>query len=382
MAIVSKKITVLLLAISPFFLTACEWELGQQYDDETKTMLVDYYRQACSDDNQKLCFRARFDSDDAYTSIEVPFTGFDDYEWGFTYSIEVIAERDGNGKDTSYAYRSVNSKTASASALFNLTLVNTGDIISTTDNVTWSLANEKTFTCSDAQCTELINSEQNSTKIELSLNAVADVLTLNSIQCQAAENEFDTVCGGEGKDRWDIAHFQTECSASVPALCMLYREEGDSDDEWQVLPFDITDFIPQWGTLYSDMEVTTVTSAGNLTSATLKTAAQDSTEKTAASDSFKMVVRTGTGGIEKSSSGKVTYDGVEFDCDTNSQCDEIDAAIDLVTDDDEQVMLLKTRVTVAGETPTIVIEEFVCSDIPADFNQDCIDGADDVFWSL
>jgi len=374
-----------LFKLTPIVCTAliggvgCKWNLGSEYSSETKTMYVDYYKQPCTDNDQQLCFRGRFDTSDSFKVIDEPFTGFSDFEWGKQYKIQVEADRDDDGDDSSYALQSIDSSTEVTSNTFNLTLKNTGDILSSVDNQTWSLGNEKDFSCTGEQCDQLISSEQTSSTIELSLNANADVLTLNSVLCQAADDSFSSDCGGESDTSWDIAHYLTECGATVPSLCLLYKEKDEDEEEYQVLPFDIADFTHQWGIRYKDMDVSIVEKAGTLQSATLKSDAEQTEQVT---ESFLFVVRTGVAGLESSSDGKFIYDNLEFDCSTHGQCGNIDDAVAESDDDDIQIVLLEAEVSSPGENAEVRIVEVRCNDKPADFAAECIDSSDDVFWSL
>ena len=379
MLAVNKPVFCGLIIVCSGVISGCDWDLGSEYSPTSRTMYVDYYKQPCNDDDQQLCFRGRFDSNESFQVIDQPFSGFSGFEWGKQYTLEVEASRDDNGKDSAYSLLSVVASSEVTANTFSLTLKNTGDILASTDNVTWTLAAEKSFSCSDAQCEGLVTSEQNSSTIELSFTAAGNALTLNSVLCQSADDSFSADCGGEAAYAWDIAHYLSECGATLPGLCLLYKEKDAADTEYQVLPVAITDFTHQWGVRYLDMDITVVDKAGVIQSVTRE--ADASTEEQV-TDAFVFVMRTGPGGLANSSAGLLTYDGQEFDCDANNQCAAINSAIDEADADSVQVLLLQAEVSNPGESAELKILDLICNANAESFESDCMSGRDDVFWSL
>jgi hypothetical protein len=368
------------IAIASLVLSACDLDLGSSYDPTTRTMYVDYYQEACDESSISLCLRTRFDIDDDFEINTVSMSGFDDLQWGSRYTVQVEAERDGDGKDTHYSLEGIdNTEIIDASNnSFLLTFNMTSQILLDNQNDSWIIAAEKVFSCSAADCILLAESYRDDQKVQLSFSAENDELTLLAVKCQSSDSNFTSECEGINDAVFDVAHYRSDCGLSVPKLCLVYKEEADASTDWNLLPFEITDLDAQWGKEYQ-LNVEVKIEGKDLKSVTLKS------EKTAAKDqineSFRMVMRTGASGLEVSASDVIRYDGIDFNCSRFGQCNDIDDAIELATDDDEQFLILEAFVESSGETPVIVIKSLDCNEKGGAFKTECVSEYDDVYWN-
>jgi hypothetical protein len=369
-----KKMILLTLFIG---LSGCDLELGSSFDPTTRTLYLDHYREACNESSVDLCFRIRLSEEDSFALTSLPMTGFDSLEWGKRYTVQVEAERSDSGKDTAYRLQSIDQQEVMdpASNDFVLTFnMSSGILVDNQDN-SWTLANEKTFACEQSDCSALENALTNSEKVQLKFSAENDELTLLAVTCQSSENNFSTDCEGVGSERWDIAHYLTDCGLHYNRWCYVYKESTQSSADWQLLGSEVTGFSFLWGVEY-DIDATVVKKAGSIHSVTYE-ATNGSLEKT---DAFKLVMRTGGEGLEKSDATSINYLGLTFDCVTNAQCNDIDDAIDRATSSQERILVLQARVVTSAEEPEIEIEDLICDAAGNVFKQECADKYDDVYW--
>jgi hypothetical protein len=372
-----NKIFIVIVSLA---LSACDLDLGSSYDPTTRTMYVDYYQEACDESSISLCLRTCFDIEDDFEINTVSMSGFDDLQWGSRYTVQVEAERDGNGKDTHYSLEGIdNTEIIDASNNnFLLTFNMTSQILLDNQNDSWIIAAEKVFSCSAADCILLADSYRDDQKIQLSLSAENDELTLLAVKCQSSDSNFTSECEGINDAVFDVAHYRSDCGLSVPKLCSVYKEEADASTDWNVLPFEITGFTAQWGKQYQ-LNVEVKIEAKDLKSVTFKS------EETAATDqineSFRMVMRTGASGLEVSANDEIRYDGMTFNCSQLSQCSDIDDAVERATDANEQLLILEAFVESSGETPVIVISDLICDEQSDVFKTECVAKHDDVYWN-
>lgn len=372
-----NKIYLLLVSL---LLQGCDWGLGPSYDPTSETMYVDYYKEACNSTSTDMCFRKRFDTEDEFVLNAVSNAGFGDLEWGKRYTLQVEVEYDSGGDDSHYSLLSISNETVIEAATngFVLALNMSSGILLDNLNNSWTLAGEDVFSCIESDCILLTNASNSSEWVQLEFSAVDDELTLKNVICSAAENDFASECEGINKTNWDIAHYQTDCGIFAPRLCLVYRDDGSSDDIWYILPFEITDFTASWGTEYN-IQVETTTAGGAVRSASYQ---QENSNEDLSGNDFNVVMRTGSEGLEKSSAGVLSYADVEFDCETNQQCDLIDDAIDNANDTSERLIALLTRVEVdiVNEETQLIIQEITCDDSRDEFQVNCVDLNDDVIW--
>lgn len=371
--IVKKLIFLSLLTL----LAGCDLELGSSFDPTTRTLYIDHYREACNESSVDLCFRIRLSEEDAFALTNLPMTGFDSLEWGKRYTVQVEAERSDSGKDTAYRLQSIDQQEVMdpASNDFVLTFnMSSGILVDNQDN-SWTLAAEKSFACQPSDCSALESANTNSEKVQLKFSAENDELTLLGVTCQSSETDFSTDCEGIGSERWDIAHYLTDCGLHFNRWCYVYKETTQASTDWQLLGVDIEDFNFQWG-VETDMDVTVVRKSGSLNSVTFS-ASNGSQEQ---SDAFKLVMRTGGDGLDKSAEGIVNYLGLAFDCESNAQCGDIDDAIDRASSEQERILIVQARVVTSAEVPEIEIEDLICDALGDVFKQDCADEYDDVYW--
>ncbi|MEH6449244.1 MAG: hypothetical protein V7765_11275 [Oleispira sp.] len=370
----------LFIVIASLALSACDLDLGSSYDPTTRTMYVDYYQEACDESSISLCLRTRFDIEDDFEINTVSMSGFDNLQWGSRYTVQVEAERDGDGKDTHYRFESIDSTEIfdASNNNFLLTFNMTSQILLDNQNSSWIIAAEKVFSCSAADCILLAESYRDDQKIQLSFSAENDELTLLAVKCQSSDSNFTSECEGINDAIFDVAHYRSDCGLSVPKLCSVYKEEADASTDWNVLPFEITGFTAQWGKQYQ-LNVEVKIEAKDLKSVTFKS------EETAATDqineSFRMVMRTGASGLEVSANDVIRYDGMTFNCSQLSQCNDIDDAVERATDANEQLLILEAFVESSGETPVIVISDLICDEQSDVFKTECVAKHDDVYWN-
>ena len=365
------------LLLASLLLQGCDWGLGSSYDPTSETMYVDYYNEACNSTSADMCFRKRFDTKDDFVLNAVPNTGFDSLEWGKRYTLQVEVEYDSSGDDSLYSLLSVSNETTidAATNSFILALNMSSGILLDNLNNSWILAGEDVFSCIESDCILLTNAYNSNEWVQLEFSATDDQLTLINVICSAAENDFASECEGIDKTNWDIAHYQTDCGIFAPRLCLVYRDDGAADDPWYILPFEITDFTASWGTEYN-IQVETTTAGDAVRSASYQ---KENSKEDQSADDFNVVMRTGFEGLEKSSAGIITYADVEFDCQTNQQCDAIDDAIDDANSTSERLIALLTRVVIDNEETQLIIQSITCNESRADFQEDCVD-LEDVIW--
>lgn len=364
-----------LTLFTALLLSGCDLDLGESYSSTTKTAYVDYYQEACTADGTDMCFRLRFDTDDDFEVSTLPTTGFDDLMLGKRYTLQVEAERDDSGNDSAYSLQNIDSEVVvdAASNSFVLTFDMSSQILLKNSDTSWIISAEDIFECSAADCVTLTNSYDVNDKVQLEFSAENDQLTLIKVQCASAENTFGADCEGINEKEWDIAHYQSDCGLFEPKLCLVYRDsDSSSSDPWYILPFDIANFTPVWGTEYS-LEVEAVTAAGSLKKATW---VKDVSTTDKQIDNFIVVMRTGASGIEQSSAGLVTYDDVDFNCDINNQCDDIDDAIEEADADEEVIIALE----VISDGTSLTVQRLICNAKTSDFQEDCADENDDIIW--
>jgi hypothetical protein len=101
-------------------------------------------------------------------------------------------------------------------------------------------------------------------------------------------------------------------------------------------------------------------------------------------ESFKMIMRTGVGGLEKSEGDVIRYDGLDFNCARFNQCNDIDDAVASADSSYEQFLILQALVESpgenAGDSPVIIIEDLLCDAGSNEFALDCVSDYDDVYW--
>lgn len=375
-----NKLFVLLACL---YLSACELDLGSSYDPTTRTMYVDYYQEACNESSTSMCLRTRFDVDDAFEINEISMSGFEALQWGSRYTLQVEAERDGNGKDTHYSLEGIDDTTVidASNNDFELTFNMSSGILQGNQNNSWTIAAEKVFTCSVADCTLLANSYRDGQKIQLSFTAEDNLLTLLRVTCQSSATDFSSVCEGTSSKVFNVAHYRSDCGISEPQLCLLYKEDTDASTQWNILPFEITDFTAQWGQQYK-LDVSVQIEAVDLKSVEFIKENDDVVDQ--AGEAFKMVMTTGTSGLEKSANEVINYDGVEFNCSRFNQCNDIDNIVSGADDKGKKTyVILQANVETSSETPVIVIEDLLCDAEGKDeFKTECLSKSqyDDVYW--
>lgn len=369
----------LFTVIASLALTACELDLGSSYDPTTKTMYVDYYQEACNESSASLCLRTRFDTEDDFEINEISMSGFESLEWGSRYTVQVETERDSDGKDSHYNFQGIdNTEIIDASNnSFILTFDMTSQILLDNQNNSWIIAAEKTFSCSESDCALLAESYRDDGKIQLSFSAESNKLTLLAVRCQSSDSNFSSECEGINDSIFDIAYYRTDCGLSIPRLCLVYKEEVDASTEWNVLPFELTDFTTQWGQQYQ-LNVEVKIEAQDLKSVAYLSEASSATDQT--NESFKMIMRTGASGLEATANDNVSYDNLDFNCSEHNLCSEIDSAVEDATSSQEQYLILEAFVESGGETPVIVIQDLTCSAQADVFNAECVSKYDDVYW--
>jgi hypothetical protein len=369
----------LFVLLACLILSACTLELGSSYDSTIKTLYVDYYQEACDDTSNSLCFRTRVDINDTFEVNKISVSGFEELQWGNRYTLEVEAEKDGDGKDISYRLKEINSTVIfdASKNNFLLTFDMGSGILLDNQNNNWIIAADKTFSCSVADCLLLANSYRDNEKVQLSFSVENNELTLLAVKCQSSPTDFSTVCEGESTEVFNISHYRSDCGLFEPRLCLLYKENADSSKEWNILPFEISGFTAQWGRQYQ-LDVNIKLEAKDLKS--VEFISEDDQAIDRMNESFKVVMRTGSSGLEASANDVIMYDNVEFNCSRYNKCNEIDKAVERASNNQERFLILSAFVEISGDTPVIVIEDLLCDAQSNEFTTTCVSEYDDVYW--
>jgi hypothetical protein len=370
------------IVVVSFTLSACDLDLGSSYDPTTRTMYVDYYQEACNDSSTSLCFRTSLDTENDYKINEVSTLGFEELEWGNRYTVQVEAERDGDGKDTLYRLQGIDATEVidSSNNDFVLTFNMDSGILLDNQNNSWIIATEKVFTCTVDDCALLADAYRDAEKIQLSFSAANNELTLLAVKCQSSDASFSSECEGINDAVLDIAHYRTDCGLFEPRLCLVYKEDADASTDWNVLPFEITDFTFQWGQQYT-LDVEVKIEAKDLKSVTFKK--ENSTAIDQTDTTFKMVMRTGPSGLKVSDNEVINYDDIEFNSSRLNKCSDIDDAVNKATDDEERFLILQVIVETSAAIPVIIIQDLTCHAGGSDaFKADCLADSDNdnVYW--
>ena len=370
------------IVFSSLFLTGCP-ELGSHYGDESETLLVVHYKVQCDKDESRLCFRVREETTDDWEVFEEDFIGFSEFEWGYRYELTVNTSFDRDGHPESYELESVNQKdpVTAENETFSLTLYSDTGILQSLDDDTWSLNGDVSFACAPF-CTDIQTSVSNGYVLQLEFTAREGALTLDSFICSSDEDGFSSECAGESEERWYIAHFLSDCGASEPTLCYLYKV--NDSDEYELLPLEdgIEGFTYGWGSRYDIRVTKTVSAAGNITAADLLE--DDSAPESRIGSNYTFLFVVNGEAVDDSSGGSFTmYDSAEsFDCASYSQCSQIDEYI-LDDEDNHQPewLLLKGYV----DTADVVIVDIICHEEDLDDFRDCVadeDEEEDIYWGI
>ena len=360
MNVLTRRILPGFVIVSPLFVTAC-MDLGVSYSDKNESIEVDYYKRQCNKTSATLCFATRENSKDNFAVFE-NLNGFTSFSWGKRYNLNVKTSFNSNGKASSYQFRSIGTETAEAGA-FSMTLYTDTNILTSSDQLNWSLAGEKNFTATAAQGSEIQAAVNNKQVVQLEFTAANDALSLTKVKCAAAENNFSADCEGTSSATWKIAHYQSDCNQSSGKLCLVYRI--DNSDDWELLRTDDSDidgFTPEWGKEY-DIEVDkTVSNGGQLVSAKLKKNDDTPTDKLDTTNKFVFVLNAAY--LSKSNSdNKITlYDGGQVMA-CGSLCDDINSA-----NDSDNMLLLEAYV----QGTEVFVERLICNENPGSDFDDCV----------
>ena len=372
-----SALSLSLVTSATLLLSACK--LGIHKDDETVTLQVDSYKQQCDEDSASLCFRIRDDEDDDWSLWTEPFNGFDSYEWGYIYTLEVVVSyQSGGSAPASYTYQSTTEReiVTGSDQYFTLDLHTDTGILAQITETTWNMGGEIDFPCLD-ECDDLsaVVAEQQIGSFEF--RADEGDLTLTGVLCSTGDDdEFNDNCSGKSTENWFVAQFLSDCGFTEPALCLLYRTT--ESDPYELLPLEdgIDDFTLSWGTGYDIDVIKSVSGGGNLTGAELT---QENTTTTALGStwSFLMVLRGE--GLDSSTDGLIDlYDSnISLDCTQYSLCDSLDNRID-----EDQYLLLQAFVE---SSTTVVVTDIICDDVNYGSFSACVDeqDADDDFnWPI
>lgn len=359
-----------LLFIMFFCLPACI-ELGSHYSDRRQSIEVDYFLQQCADDSPQLCFRIRSSASDDWR-VTQSLDGFDGYQWGKRYELEVDTRFDSKGKAASYQYHSTRSETL-LSDPFTLTLHTVTGVISRGSGDRWLLEGGQSFTCSGDQCSSIQSAVSNQQVLQLEMKADKNRLALSLVKCQSSSTDFASQCEGVSASRWQIAHFQSDCNRTSPQLCSLYRI--NNSDRWELLPTqssDIEGFTPEWGKEYRIDISKTLSSGGRLTKAELKKQDIQPVDKTGSSSPFKFILQASFLKASDFNNRITLYDGgAIMNCDR--QCQSINLAIT-----QRHLLLLNAYIDSNKEVVVTAVE---CNALPGTAFDTCVkDKHEDVHW--
>ncbi len=334
-----------LLLLAATLVSGCQ--LGRHWDDKKETLFVDFYKVPCDDDESRLCFRSREKETNSWRNDAPELSEFDQFEWGYRYTLEVETSFNSKGNASRYRFLSVEEKTAITSAenTFALKIDASTGIVSQSGSE-WFL-HDKAFAC-NSDCSSLSTIINNSQLAELEFQAQENNLTLTKIKCSAGEDNYDEQCGGQKDVTWKVAHFRSDCGNADGELCYLYRL--NSSDDWELLPVDIEGFEHTWGNEYEIEVKETRSDTDRITAATLKQDDAAPRDRTGEANDFYFVLQGRL--LDDSSDGKVTlYDSADLTLSCGSACSKLD---DYIEDDDW--LLLQAYVGSDG----LVLEEITC----------------------
>lgn len=367
-AVTAKLVFISVLAA---LLTACP-DLGIDYSDKNETIEVNYYKQPCSNTSPALCFSVKNEGSSQDYQVFDNLTGFNSYEWGNYYTLNVDTSFDKNGKPQSYRFISQQAVEANDNA-FNLTLYSRSGILvaSDSENTQWTLGGEITFTTSAQQGAAINQAIADDEVLQLEFTAAANVLSYSSLLCSAAEDDFASQCQGVSRDSWTLRQFLSDCNYNDAALCYVYRK--NSSDDWELLrttSSEISGFTFQWGQQFTIEVEKTLSAGGQLVSATLTENDEAPDELSGSSNNFLFVLNaTDLPGAD--SDNKIAlYDGGQ-----TMLCGSICPTIAAATDDNH--MLLLDAYVDNGE---IVVSRIVCNENPGTDFDNCANDEDIDWW--
>ncbi len=382
-AIIKRLLGLTLLASTALTLVACQG-LGRHWDDETTTLYIDYYKQQCDDEDSSLCFRIREDEDDSWEVADVPFSNFDDFQWGYRYTATVTISYDDSGDPDSYSFDSTQSMEAVSASeeAFSLTLYTNTGILYALDDSSWNLGGEIDFDCSaSSSCEALDAAVANSYETELQF--VVDGsggIALDSVICAAAEDDYASDCEGETDVSWYIAPVMSDCGLSEAMLCQLFKVNASGDYELLQLEDGISNWSFSWGYRYHIDVVKTVSNGGIITAVDLDEDDDSPDDRFGSSYKFRIVLRASA--LPSQNSNFTRYDTIALDCEQYSQCDDIEDVVEDYEDDDdraERYLLVRVYVDDDG---SLIADRVDCEDeTTLDAFRSCVeDDYDDVNW--
>ncbi len=101
------RVKYFLIVVLTISLSSC---YGKYENLEGRDIYIDHYKQNCTDPSLYLCFRSRETPNGEWTILNEPIQGFD-YEWGYTYKLNVLVENPTESSSTKmYALLEILSK--------------------------------------------------------------------------------------------------------------------------------------------------------------------------------------------------------------------------------------------------------------------------------
>ncbi|MES9992275.1 MAG: DUF4377 domain-containing protein [Candidatus Thiodiazotropha sp.] len=188
-------VTVLLAA-----LCGCNNPSGK---GNTRELYIDHYKSECTGTTVGLCLRARESPEDEWVVLDGPIDGFE-YEWGYSYKVQVIVEDLENPSEGTPSQRrtliTVRSKElALDTEYFDIAVNRTpapGSIVQKSGNI-YELHGEKEFYCTAHQSLFLTSllAQDMAILIEFAHNSPpSEPMYLIQLKCSASRESFNGSC--------------------------------------------------------------------------------------------------------------------------------------------------------------------------------------------
>ncbi len=168
---------------------------------ETRTFYVNHHKAECGAAALVMCLQTKVNLDDNWLNFFDVIQGFD-YEWGYTYKIEVKVETVENppadASSLKYTLLSVLEKQQEpATTLFDVSASRATGLITKVSDGLYRIYDDKDFSCTPTQCAtvDTLIVQDLGVLLEVSHNPdPAQPLVLSQVKCSAARASFNDSC--------------------------------------------------------------------------------------------------------------------------------------------------------------------------------------------
>ena len=188
----------------------CLWLLGfvgcvsgcnnETEGDEVKTIYINHYKAECGSLALVLCLQSKGEMDDVWSYFYENIDNFE-YEWGFTYKIEVELENIENPPEdsSSLKYTLLNileKEKASSTALFDVSASRSIGLVKKISDGIYSLYGDQEFSCNTTQCVTIdsLISQELAMLFEFSHDDDSTQLILSQVKCSSSIASFRESC--------------------------------------------------------------------------------------------------------------------------------------------------------------------------------------------